>query len=455
MRERLFGIGTWLNLNGIWIELPLLIPRLPEGWKLSAQLGMASNLANIGPLLIALIRHLSGKSSSYEVPSIMVIFVVGIVVPFLLSFTWSNTLLVFGVRRSVYLLFFGFCLALVNCTSSVTYLPFVNRFPKKWLNFYFAGESLSSLIPALLGIIQGIDDQPSCPSPPSSSTTSTPVPPAWLPFSTTSPPSSSSSSSDEVKRRSARFSVQVYLGILSVLMFCSFVAFLLLWRLQPKKQRKSAEEQLELNEKDGERSAEEQTNTEKRFSRFSMLLLGIVFWTSILLIGCIPSINSYSLNPYGPMTFHYVLILCQFFSPPLPLVGRCIASLLSFRSMLLSVRFFHLDLISEVVSSDESLRDRLHHSRHTGILLHHPHRYDISPSSSPSVDRCSSLAFRSPCSPFVDEEFGKYLIVGSPPPLPFPPDHCSHRRVDSFRRPFSGCSSTWCSTTNASAWAII
>ena len=143
-----------MNLNGIWIELPLLIPRLPEGWKLSAQLGMASNLANIGPLLIALVRQLTNKSSVYEVPSICVIFCVGIIVPLILVNTWSMNIHLFGSQRSIYLLIFGFFLALVNCTSSVTYLPFVNRFDSKWLNIYFGGESLSSLIPAILGLIQ-------------------------------------------------------------------------------------------------------------------------------------------------------------------------------------------------------------------------------------------------------------------------------------------------------------
>ncbi len=152
--DRLFGIGTWLNLNGIWIELPLLIPRLTEGWSLSPQLGLASNIANIGPLIIALIRYVIGESSSYEVPSICFIFVVGITVPIILSFNWSKQVYLFGMNRSIYLLILSFCLALVNCTSSVTYLPFVNRFHPKWLNIYFGGESLSSLIPAILGLIQ-------------------------------------------------------------------------------------------------------------------------------------------------------------------------------------------------------------------------------------------------------------------------------------------------------------
>lgn len=150
----LFGFGTWLNLNGIWIQLPLLVPSLPEGWSLSSQLGLASNFANVGPLIILLIKLLFGKSQSYEVPSICVIFLVGIIFPSVLSFTWSNQVIIFGQARSMYLLVIGFFLALVNCTSSVTYLPFVNRFDKKWLNIYFAGESLSSLVPAMLGLAQ-------------------------------------------------------------------------------------------------------------------------------------------------------------------------------------------------------------------------------------------------------------------------------------------------------------
>ena len=150
----MFGLGSWLNLNGIWIELPLLIPRLPEKWSLSPQLGMASNLANVGPLLIAFIRYLSRGSTRYEVPSICVIFLVGICGPFVLSFVWTGKIFLFGQERSIYLLILGFFLALVNCTSSVTYLPFVNRFHPKWLNSYFAGEALSSLIPALLGLLQ-------------------------------------------------------------------------------------------------------------------------------------------------------------------------------------------------------------------------------------------------------------------------------------------------------------
>ena len=30
----IFAIGSWIDLNGVWVELPLLVNRLPEGWNL-------------------------------------------------------------------------------------------------------------------------------------------------------------------------------------------------------------------------------------------------------------------------------------------------------------------------------------------------------------------------------------------------------------------------------------
>ncbi|CAF1344369.1 unnamed protein product [Rotaria sordida] len=353
----LFGIGTWLNLNGIWIELPLLIPRLPEGWSLSPQLGMASNIANIGPLIIALIRHLIGKSSSYEFPSICVIFAVGISVPLILSFTWFKQIYLLGKNRSIYLLVLGFFLALVNCTSSVTYLPFVNHFDHKWLNIYFAGESLSSLIPAILGLIQGVGQKPEC------------------------VPVSLNSTEMKAKYYPARFSVQIYLICLSIIMLISFIAFIILWKIKVKNEEKSQAKQIIVGENaqsslltvnnDGI-IVENQDDKQEKFTRRTIIYLIIILWTSILLIGCIPSLNSYSLNPYGPSTFHYVIILCQCCYP--------------FVSLLAST-FPNLFTVSTI-----------------GIII-------STISGSLAFFYIFLTAYMSPCSPFVDEWSGKYIIA--------------------------------------------
>ena len=34
----LFGMGSWIAINGVMAELPLLVAKLPEGWNLPTYL---------------------------------------------------------------------------------------------------------------------------------------------------------------------------------------------------------------------------------------------------------------------------------------------------------------------------------------------------------------------------------------------------------------------------------
>lgn len=36
----LFGFSSWIAINGLWMELPLLVNVLPEGWNLPAYLSI-------------------------------------------------------------------------------------------------------------------------------------------------------------------------------------------------------------------------------------------------------------------------------------------------------------------------------------------------------------------------------------------------------------------------------
>ena len=33
-----FGISSWISINGLWVELPVLVNQLPEGWALPSYL---------------------------------------------------------------------------------------------------------------------------------------------------------------------------------------------------------------------------------------------------------------------------------------------------------------------------------------------------------------------------------------------------------------------------------
>lgn len=43
----LFGLGSWLTINGVWVELPTIVPFVPEQWKLSSYLSLIGQLSNI------------------------------------------------------------------------------------------------------------------------------------------------------------------------------------------------------------------------------------------------------------------------------------------------------------------------------------------------------------------------------------------------------------------------
>ena len=50
----LFGLGAWIGINGIYVQLPLLVNTSPEGWTLPAYMVMLVQIANLGPILYTL-----------------------------------------------------------------------------------------------------------------------------------------------------------------------------------------------------------------------------------------------------------------------------------------------------------------------------------------------------------------------------------------------------------------
>jgi riboflavin transporter 2 len=212
----LFIIGSWLNLNGIWIEFPLIVDQLPEGWRLPATMGLISNLANIGVVIIAIIRRFSNGRVTYEIPANLFILTIGTVALVALAFVWHKTTFINGTQHSSYLMGLSLSLSLVDCTSSVTFLPFLDRYEPVYINAYFLGEALSSLFPALLGIAQGVGET-SCVK---------------------------NENGTLVEYNSpARFSVRIYFLALAVIMLASLLSFIILCltRIGRKKDETSVE----------------------------------------------------------------------------------------------------------------------------------------------------------------------------------------------------------------------
>ncbi|XP_068605058.1 solute carrier family 52, riboflavin transporter, member 3-A [Brachionichthys hirsutus] len=149
-----FGVGSWVAVNGLWVELPLIVNSLPEGWNLPSYLTVIIQLANIGPLLVT-VMHKLHPGLLRERVVIYAILSIGIVSCVLLVFLWDKTTAVAGAPHSIAFFIITFFLSLVDCTSSVTFLPFMTQLPAKYITTFFIGEGLSGFIPGVVALAQG------------------------------------------------------------------------------------------------------------------------------------------------------------------------------------------------------------------------------------------------------------------------------------------------------------
>lgn len=151
----IFGTSSWIAINGIWVELPLLVQKLPEKWALPSYMSVVIQLANIGPISYTLASVFTPSILYHEKAIILLILTIGGISCLLLSFFWDFTTLVAGSLHSSALLILEFFLALVDCTSSVAFFPFIANFKEKYMTSYFIGEGLSGLLPSLVALGQG------------------------------------------------------------------------------------------------------------------------------------------------------------------------------------------------------------------------------------------------------------------------------------------------------------
>lgn len=154
-----FGVGSWLALNGIWGELPVLVASLPECYNLPAVLTVVIQLANVGPILYAAIKFSLGRFSvrqlSIEIGAVYTLVFVGILACVALSIAWDRTAIIAGHEHSVALIALIFFLALVDCTSSLVFIPFMKHFPAYYITALYIGEGLSGVLPSVAALSQG------------------------------------------------------------------------------------------------------------------------------------------------------------------------------------------------------------------------------------------------------------------------------------------------------------
>ncbi|XP_033216875.1 solute carrier family 52, riboflavin transporter, member 3-A-like [Belonocnema kinseyi] len=264
-----FGISAWIGINSIFVELPLLVNSLPEKWNLPMYLVIMIQVANIGPMAYILARKFN-----FNFPESYLIFallLLGASMMSLLAFFYKKTLFFRGKEYSAVLFAATFFTALVNCSSSLLFMPYLRHFRESYLASYYVGEGLSGIIPSAIALIQGTGSQ--CDS-----------------------------------EKIERFSPQYYFISIFIILLFSLIAFLLLDNLELVASEKVSENTENVARKD--------ENLNHKFEStlriYFYILLGLM---CLLANGFLPGIQSFSSLPYGNITYHLTATLSLLANP--------------------------------------------------------------------------------------------------------------------------------------------
>ncbi|XP_040569543.1 solute carrier family 52, riboflavin transporter, member 3-A [Lepeophtheirus salmonis] len=299
-----FGISAWISINGLWVELPLLVQRLPEKWNLASYLSVIIQVANLGPLLYSLLRCWFGENRFGQIIAIYLLLLVGTISSFILALGWNITT-IFGDTQHSYVLFIlVFFLSFVDCTSSVLFLPYMVFFREIYLNSYLIGEGLSGFIPSMVALLQGSGGNPTCVN------------------------ISDSNGTWEVQPHfvEPRFSIQSFFFFLFCMMAISSAAFTIMNLLPKFKNEMSSSITTSMIINEGNKNVPEEmkevcynfpnNTTSSESSKTSIVfLLSLQSFICFLSNGALPSIQTFSCLPYGNTVYHLSVTLNAMANP--------------------------------------------------------------------------------------------------------------------------------------------
>ncbi|XP_006011167.1 solute carrier family 52, riboflavin transporter, member 2 [Latimeria chalumnae] len=306
----LFGMGSWVAVNSLWVELPVVVEVLPEGWNLPAYLSVLIALGNIGPIAVT-VTHRFAPGRLNEQYLIHTIQMLGVAAAAFLASFWDRTVQLHDTTCSLPYLVLAFVLAFVCCTSNVTFLPFMYRFPPEYIRTFFIGQGLSALFPCVVALGQGVGKL-EC----RNNTQGNGSVPHYF---------------------EEHFPAENFFWFLFTMLLISAMSFgaLVRWHLErnpeggggsksgssPVEKATDTEENCPLQ---GCTSASEKTNAGQKTpgSRGAVLwtckniyLLALLGVSNALTNGVLPSVQSYSCLPYGSMAFHLSVVLGNIANP--------------------------------------------------------------------------------------------------------------------------------------------
>ncbi|XP_070841360.1 solute carrier family 52, riboflavin transporter, member 2 [Chaetodon trifascialis] len=301
----LFAMGSWISVNSLWVELPVVVNVLPEEWNLPAYLSVLIAFGNLGPIVVTIIHHCA-PGRLKERLTIHCIQVLAVVASGLLAIFWSHTVVIAGEERSLLFLLFTFVLALLCCTSNVTFLPFMYRYPPQYIRTFFIGQGFSALFPCVVALGQGVGKL-EC-----KMNVNGTVEPEYL---------------------KENFPAQNFFWFLCVMLSISSLSFWVLTQRTTESPEDASPQEAdkEAVAKYGEEThplhnggtpvSEEQPQVEEQppaqtfWTQRNIYLLSLLAVCNALTNGVLPSVQSFSCLPYGTMAYHLSVVLGNIANP--------------------------------------------------------------------------------------------------------------------------------------------
>jgi riboflavin transporter 2 len=189
-----------------------------------------------------------------------------------------------------------FALATLDCTSSLVFCDYMKRFKAKYLQAMFFGEGLTGTLPTLIALAQGIGGEVQCRE-------------------------NNQTLTIEPIYSKPRFSVSVFFFLVTGIIGVSLIAFMLLRltsiiklakandKIHRKNNVETCQMLLKINENIPEsRKLSLSTPNSMTKNQFYILQSFNVI-NSAILFGCLPTLITYSLLPYGQKAYYYCSIL--------------------------------------------------------------------------------------------------------------------------------------------------
>lgn len=274
------------------------------GWNLPAYLSVLIAFGNLGPIAVTITHHCA-PGRLKERLLIHCIQVLAVVASALLAAFWSHTVVIAGEERSLVFLLFTFVLSLVCCTSNVTFLPFMSRYPPEYIRTFFIGQGFSALFPCVVALGQGVGK---------------------LECKTVN-------GTEQPVLLKENFPAQNFFAFLCVMLSVSFLSFWALTQRQTKSQEEVQAQESDKIEtgKNGDEThplhnsatpvTEEQKQVEEKppaqtfWTQRNIYLLLLLAISNALTNGVLPSVQSFSCLPYDTMTFHLSVVLGNIANP--------------------------------------------------------------------------------------------------------------------------------------------